>query len=342
MSVAFMRPVQEEDFEQIYQLALKTGGGMTNLPMDKKALRTRIDFTLDCFSRTPSGPGGEVYMLVLEKDGAVLGTSAIFASIGEQSGFVNYRINTMFHFSEQLGKRISRRLLVPTHDLTGAAEVGSLFIAPEARKGGYGKLMARSRYMFIAQSPEIIADRICAELRGWRAENGGQPFWEAVGRHFFDMEFEAADQHNSIAGNQFIADLMPIYPLYIALLPEDARACIGKPHKSSLIAYNMLLEEGFTDNGYIDVFDAGPLVIAKTSELRTVTQSMIRTAKLVDKHSDISSNHQANLLIANGKRDTYRCIRANVGMCNDYIYLSRDEALALQCDDGSPLRCTAA
>jgi len=179
MSIPVMRAVEERDFDQVHALAQLTGGGMTNLPMDREALRQRIDFTLESFSKKPEGPSGEVYMLVLELDGKVVGTAAIFSAIGLQSGFVNYRINTMFHFSEQLGKRVSRRVLVPTHDFTGAAEVGSLFISPQVRGGGFGKLLARSRYLFMAQVPDIFADRVCAELRGWREPDGGQPFSSA-------------------------------------------------------------------------------------------------------------------------------------------------------------------
>ncbi|MEX1072974.1 MAG: arginine N-succinyltransferase, partial [Chloroflexota bacterium] len=46
-------------------------------------------------------------------------------------------------------------------------------------------------------------------MRGWRGPKGEQPFWESLGRHFFEMDFVAADHHNAMHGNQFIQDLMP-------------------------------------------------------------------------------------------------------------------------------------
>ena len=55
-----------------------------------------------------------------------------------------------------------------------------------------------------------------------------QPIWDAIGRHFFDMGFDEADQHNSQAGNQFISDLMPPYPIYVALLPKSAQEALGQ------------------------------------------------------------------------------------------------------------------
>lgn len=339
MSIPVMRPVEERDFDEIHALAQLTGGGMTNLPMDKKALRSRIDFTLESFAKELSEPNGEVYMLVLEIDGKVMGTAAIFSAIGLQSGFVNYRINTIFHFSEQLGKQVSRRLLVPTHDFTGCAEVGSLFISPEARGGGHGKLMARSRYLFMAQSPEIIAKEVCAELRGWRGPDGEQPFWEAVGRHFFDMDFEAADQHNSIAGNQFIADLMPIYPLYLALLPDDARNCIGKPHENAQPAYNMLLNEGFEYRGYVDIFDAGPVVNAPVNNIRAIKDSTLHEVKIQD-NTPGDETPGTNVLIASGEGKNFRCIRAAKITENEDVIISAKQALALNVEQGVKVRVT--
>lgn len=331
-----MRPVEGRDFDQIHALAQLTGGGMTNLPMDKKALRQRIDHTLDSYARQVREPGDEVYMLVLEKDGQVIGTSATFSAIGLHSGFVNYRINTMFHFSEQLGKRISRRLLVPTHDLTGISEVGSLFISPDARGGGFGKLLARSRYMFIAQSPHLFADRVCAELRGWRADDGGQPFWEAVGKHFFDMDFESADQHNALSGNQFIADLMPIYPLYIALLPEAARNAIGKPHRNAEPAFNMLLKEGFEFKGYIDVFDAGPVVSVKIDDMVTVRDSTPLKVRVAD--DPAKQEDSRDMLLAAGAGPGFRSLRATASVNDENIEISPAVASRLNVDTGSTIR----
>jgi len=322
MTVSFMRPVRGDDFEQIHALAMQTGGGMTNLPMDRKALKARVEFILECFEKNTTEASGENYMLVLEREGQVLGTAAIFSAIGLESGFVNYRINTMFHFSEQLGKRVSRRLLVPTHDFTGSSEVASLFISPKARGGGFGKLLARSRYLFMAQTPHIFADRVCAELRGWRTPDGGQPFWKAVGQHFFDMEFEEADQHNSIAGNQFIADLMPIYPIYMAVLPEAARACIGRPHESGEAAFNMLLNEGFEYRGYVDIFDGGPVVDARIQDIRTVRKE------------------GQDLLIAAGERIDFRCVRSTGVLKDNHLLLSSVAAKALNVDTGSIVRIT--
>src|SRR3546814_19106654 len=67
--------------------------------------------------------------------------------------------------------------------------------------------------------------------------------------------------------------IWPHFPLYADLLPPAARAALGRPHAQSRPAYDMLLAEGFRDEGYIDVFDGGPQVAAAIDTLATVRDS---------------------------------------------------------------------
>jgi arginine N-succinyltransferase len=174
---------------------------------------------------------------------------------------------------------------------------------------------------------------VCAELRGWRAPDGSQPFWNAVGRHFFEMEFEQADAYNAANGNQFIEDLMPRYPIYAALLPQSARDCLGKPHDSALPAMKMLLDEGFQFNDYIDVFDGGPLVDAKADRIRTIRESRLLRVAAVEK---ITNGTDA--LLATGAVNSFRCAKTVVKVEADAITIDPKAARALQADIGSTVR----
>ena len=333
MTHPFMRPVAMADLASVHALALQAGGGMTNLPSSEKTLKEKIASEVESFARGATRPGGEFYMLVLDCGGKAVGTAAVFASVGEKYGFVNYKINREFYYSESTRRRIERDVLVPTHDFTDCAEVGSLFISPEARGGGFGRLLARSRYMFMAQSPTIIADPVCAGLRGWRAPDGAQPFWNAVGGRFFDMAFEEADAYNAAFGNQFIEDLMPRYPIYVDMLPEDARACLGRPHRSAEAALKMLKEEGFAYNNYVDVFDGGPLVDARQANIRTIRQSKV--AKLAAVREEVEG---PDLLLATGAVATFRATKAKAAIEGERITLSSDVAAALSAEPGSDVR----
>jgi arginine N-succinyltransferase len=131
-------------------------------------------------------------------------------------------------------------------------------------------LLARSRYLFIRRHRARFADRLLAELRGVIDEAGNAPFWDGLAGRFFGMTFREADAFNAVRGNQFIADLMPKHPIYQAMLTESARAVIGVPHPTGRAAMRMLEDEGFTAEGYIDIFDGGPTMTAPTDQVRTV------------------------------------------------------------------------
>jgi arginine N-succinyltransferase len=110
-------------------------------------------------------------------------------------------------------------------------------------------------------------------MRGFQDDSGASPVWEALGREFYDMEFVEADQANAITGNQFIADLAPKHPIYASLLPKVAREALGRPHDDGRRAFDMLLDEGFRFEGYIDIFDGGPTLCAAIDDLRAVRES---------------------------------------------------------------------
>ena len=167
-------------------------------------------------------------------------------------------------------------LLSLVTDLEGSSEVGGLFLHPNERAGGLGLLLARSRYLFIAMHRARFAERILAELRGIIDDRGGSPFWDGVAGRFFGMSFQDADYFNAIHGNQFIADLMPKHPVYIAMLDEEARKVIGLPHPTGRAAMRMLENEGFCHEGYVDIFDGGPTMTARTDHVTSVARSRAR------------------------------------------------------------------
>jgi len=336
MSVPFIRPVRPEDFDQLRDFARVTGGGMTNLPDDDVALRERLARAVASFASGASEPGSEVYMMALGKDGRILGTTGVFSAIGLKQGFINYKLIDEVHYSEEFNRTTRRTVLMPSHDFTGCAEVGMLFVSPEARGMGAGKLLARARYLFIAQKPEIIADHICAELRGWRGENGEQPFWDSVGKNFFEMSFEQADLHNAAHGNQFIQDLLPRHPVYTVFLSQAARDCIGRPHKGAQPAYDMLIDEGFEWDNYVDIFDGGPLVDAKTSQIRTIRESAV---KRLSATQDVKDGKK--MLLAAGAVSSFRCIQEVARVDGDTLVISNDAAKALNVNPGDEVRCVA-
>jgi arginine N-succinyltransferase len=195
-------------------------------------------------------------------------------------------------------------MLTLTTDLEGSSEVGGLFLHPAMRAGGWGMLLARSRYLFIRQHRERFGERLLAELRGVMDEAGNSPFWDALAGKFFDMSFPEADEFNAVHGTQFIADLMPRTPVYVSLLPDAARAVMGNPHPTGRAALRMLEAEGFSFDRYIDIFDGGPTVVAKTDQVRTIRES---AEEII---AEVGEGGSMKMLLATGRLTQFRAVLA--------------------------------
>lgn len=267
-----IRPANLDDLQPIYEMAKRTGGGFTNLPPDKKALLAKLERSAAGFARVDDEVADDLYVFVLQnsKTGEVRGTCQIFGKVGQRWPFYSYRIGALTQHSVELERTFRADILNLSTDLEGTTEVGGLFLHPGERAGGLGMLIARSRYLFIRNHRQRFADRTIAELRGVIDEAGGSPFWDGVAGRFFGMSFQEADEFNAKFGNQFIADLMPKHPVYIAMLQESAKTVIGVPHPSGRAAMRMLENEGFAWENYIDIFDGGPTMTARTDQIRSI------------------------------------------------------------------------
>jgi arginine N-succinyltransferase len=270
-----VRPASNEDFQAIYEMAKLTGGGFTNLPADRGALVEKLIRSEKGFQRDIEEQSDDLFVMVLEnvERGTIRGTCQVFGMVGSDCPFYSYRITTLRQTSQALGKTFKAEMLTLVTDFDGCSEVGGLFLHPGERAGGLGMLLARSRYLFIKQHRKRFGDRVLAELRGVIDEAGGSPFWDAIAGRFFGMNFQEADELNGTHGTQFIADLMPKTPIYTAMLPDSAKNVMGVPHPSGRAAMKMLEREGFSYDCYIDIFDGGPTMAARTDEIRTVRDS---------------------------------------------------------------------
>ncbi len=328
-----IRPAGERDVQALYEMAKRTGGGFTNLPPDRAALAAKLERSASAFARSDDLLGDDLFMFVLENraTGDVRGTCQIFSRVGQKWPFYSYRIGTLTQHSEELDRTFRAEILNLSNDLEGSSEVGGLFLHPGERAGGLGMLIARSRYLFIARHRPRFADKTLAELRGVIDEAGGSPFWDGVAGRFFGMNFQDADEFNAKHGNQFIADLMPKHPVYIAMLPDAAKGVIGVPHPSGRAAMRMLETEGFAWENYIDIFDGGPTLTARTDQIRSIREAQHATIVRIDPHLDngkAGGGASEKRLIATGRLGDFRCAYGWIAQAEDAAQVHIDAASA--------------
>ncbi len=275
MQTLTIRPVTFEDHGQLMDLARLAGFGMTSLPQDDAVMHRKIKRAAQSFAGKLTDSDRHAFLLVLEDaaTGRIVGSTGITAHVGLSDPFYSYKLSTLVQANRDLRIYTRQKVLHMVNDFTGATEIGALFLHEQYRRNALGTFLSRVRFLIMAQFPDLFADTVVAEIRGFHDAAGDSPFYNNVARHFFQMTFGQADYIYATKGNQFISDLMPRYPIYVTLLPEAAQAVIGKPHPASQPAARILMEEGFYHEDYVDLFDAGPTLQAERGRITTVCGS---------------------------------------------------------------------
>lgn len=271
-----IRPIEQNDLDGLMQLLEKSGHGLTSLPKDAAVLSKRIRNSERSFLHREDGPGGEDYLFVMEElfTGRIVGVCAIISKIGGFEPYYFYRIEKTHHES---------KLIHVKNDITsmhfhfihnGPAEICSLYLHPDFRNAQNGRFLSLSRFLFIAENRKFFEDQVIAEMRGMVNDSGHSPFWDAVGKNFFKIDFPTAD-YLSVKNKRFIEELMPKYPIIANLLPEDAQYVIGKVHPNTEPAKRILEQEGFRFSGLVGIFEPGPVLIAEVDSIRSIKESTI-------------------------------------------------------------------
>ena len=337
--MVIVREVALEDLDALWELIGQASAGMTSLNIDKEQLADRVERSQFAFRRLTERAEGAPYVFVMQDldSGRLVGTSCIFSKIGGFEPFYAYRIVEETHYCELLKQtqEIKSLHLIKTHN--GPTEIGSLFLRPEYRGQGCGKLLSMSRFAYMVAHPKRFASQTIAEMRGYLDPNGVSPFWEAIGSHFFRIDFPQADSLSMI-DKQFIEDLMPKYPIYIDLLPEEAVAVIGRVHAQTTPALAMLESQGFVRTDQIDIFDGGPVVQCATQSIEAVqssSQYLISQESGVGTWRDYPEGQFYAKAIVTTSRSPFVAVQCDIVILDNRVWMDRLvlNALKVQRDD---------
>ena len=328
-----IRPVAHKDLDDLLVLAHKAGKGMTSLPPCPESLTKSIQLSVDSFAREEKH-ADDYFLLVMEdlEQEKVVGTAGVYSQTGARQAFYAYRLMSLTHYSHSLDKQTRSEMLHLTNDYTDCSEVGTLFLDPDYR--GNGHWLSKARYLLMGQFQQRFQSHVIAELRGWVDDDGRSPFWDAIGQHFFEMDFDTADKLCGTGSNQFITELMPKHPIYTCMLPDAARDVIGKPNSDGLRAMQLLQDEGFVYDKVVDIFDGGPLMKAPIEQLRSVRR--------IDQGSAKSSREKIltePTLVATSSFSDFRVVFTRVARSGDgTLKLKSEDLKALGVKDGALLR----
>ncbi len=332
-----IRPIRSTDIDALLHMAQTAGAGFTSLPPVREYLQKKIELSEQSFAAQVTEPGHQRYMFVLEDlaSGKVGGCCAVEAACGLDEPFYNYHVGITVHASHELKVYSRAPTLYLSNDYTGTSVMVSLYLQPDFRGGGAGRLLSKCRFAFMAQFSRRFSTKVIAEMRGVSDEHGRSPFWEGLGRHFFAIDYDRAEHIVGMGNKAFIAELMPKHPIYTLLLSPEAQNVLGKVHPQTAPALHLLEQEGFRYQGYIDIFDGGPTVEAPLADIRSVRRSRELAVRIGTPQG--GNTH----LVSNTELGGFRCALAELSPEADSVVLEARLAAALNLKAGDPVRVAA-
>jgi arginine N-succinyltransferase len=337
-----VRPVELADIGALEALAAVTMPGVHTLPRTREKIAASVERSIASFAAHVDIPSEESYQFVLEQfdTGDIVGTAAIHASAGSNGTYFAFRNDVIQQVSRDLNISHSVHALTLCSELTAYSQLSGFYIRNRESAGLEAALLSRARLLYAVLAPHRFGDRFFVPLAGVTDANGQSPFWEALGRKFFKMDFLDAERVIGGARNRtLIVELMPHYPVYVPLLPGDAQAAMGQIHPSGELAFNLLAEEGFEADEYIDIFDGGPILQAHKHTLRSFCGSMVR--RVAPAGRGATSESLVNYAVAVSGEQNFRaittaCPPAETG---DTVWLSREAQDALLVAPGDNVTC---
>ena len=329
-----VRPVTHQDLSDIEKLVTSSETVLSTLSNQRDQLSQRIEDSILSFAGDRSRTGKERFLFVLEdlslEQNRLVGVAGIDACAGNGAPFYNYRKDELLHASHSLDVHNRLPVLYMTHELTGCSQLCSLNIRTDYKLGNSLELLSRARLLFVGIFREYFSRELVVEMQGQHNDSGQSPFWDSLGRHFFDMDFKSASYYSAIKSKTFIAELMPSHPIYVPLLSPAAQAALGKPNEAVTPGYQVLLREGFRVSKHVDIFDGGPTLMARLDDLKTLNHYHYKFYQQGEK-----SRQGAKYMVCNPSLSDFRCALSYVEESDDTVALESEliEALCLQEDD---------
>ncbi len=306
-----LRSIEPGDAPPLVELIQLAGPGLATLPHDVATIEAMVEESHA--DRRPT------FVLERVDTGDVVGLSSIIAHLPDAAHTVTCEVH----------RENGRTKLRPHDAFVGATELCTLFLTPEMRGGGNGRLLSLGRFFDIANRPKLFNGTLIVELRGVLDEEGVSPVWRAVCERIFKMDHLTA--HRRLRED----------PAYLGtLLPEDGWLdlsaiaaplldLLGRVHQTTEPAQRLLHAEGFADTDYVDLLDAGPVMSCAKDDARIVHDSQVVQVRTI-----VDTDAPRDMLIAT-TAGPLRCCR---GVLDPEGRLAEPAARALRVEPGDNVR----
>ncbi|TEW54152.1 arginine N-succinyltransferase [Psychromonas sp. RZ22] len=333
-----LRPVQLSDISHLERLADASGPMVSTLPAKRSHLLAKVEHSIHSFEQDVCTPGEESYLFVLEEilTGQLLGTGAINALAGNREPFYSFRNDIKIHSSAKLNIHSRIHALTLNHDLSDHSQLCSFYISPNLTDTFYPSLITLGRLLFMSVFPMRFANDWMAVLPGIFDENGRAPFWEHVGRKFFGIDYNQVEYYNTVLGKTFITEMMPYHPLYVTLINEEAQAVMGMEHSEAQLQCDLLSNEGFEPDKYIEIFDAGPILTAPRNAISLCQK--IKSVSLAINTTHLPTQHY---LLGMAENNSFKAYIVEGVLQGQQLMLSQQNKEQIKLSHGQNVFCVA-
>ena len=333
-----------------------------NLPPDKEIIADKIRNSRRSFQRaardakTVHKPksdltsGGisektamaDIFMFVLEEMGSegCIGTSQVISQMGGV-GHPNvcFKLETREKYANDL-KFGAKHTVARVHlDESGPSELGGLILQPSFRGHSMklGRFVALVRFHFIGLHRRMFRPTILAEMMAPITSDGDSLVWDTLGRRFIPLSYDEADRFCQYSRG-FMTDLLPEGDIHLSLLPPAARAQFGEVGPETVPARRMLEGLGFHYDGFVDPFDGGPYLTAKTDDIDLIKLSFAAPLGPSIEHEQTDRAGIVSVLNSDGDfraiQTAYKVDRAG------NLRLTSESMMALHAEPGVEAGCT--
>ena len=284
----------------------------------------------------------DIFMFVIEElntEGCI-GTSQVVSQMGGP-GHPNvcFKLETREKYAEDLKFGTKHTVARVYLDESGPTELGGLIMQPSFRghKLKLGKFTSLVRFHFIALHRKMFRPTILAELMAPITSKGESLVWDTLGRRFIPLSYDEADRFCQYSRN-FMTDLLPEGDIHLSLLPPQARAQVGEVGPETIPARRMLERLGFVYDGFVDPFDGGPYITAKTDEIEIVKDTFSAMLGPSIKHEQ--TNQVGIVSVLNNDGD-FRAVQCAFQIDRSgKIRVTSETFIALRAEPGMTAGCT--
>lgn len=173
-----------------------------------------------------------------------------------------YHVGCVVHAAADLGLVHRLHTLQLGNDLTGASELADVAwdreaLDPPTSAVVLSRLLGAALQRVASRRTQHTA-RLIVELPGLRDADGQSPFWQGLGRHFYDGD-PAAALRLGPAWRSHVAALLPRQPVYTNFLCSAAQAAVAQVDPAAGVLVGLLWQAGLRYAHHVCIDDGGPV-----------------------------------------------------------------------------------